>query len=430
MINPRLTVVLLALVALAVLAAPAEGSFTGLERIAPFTGTTSDAKSLSAPCPGNKRIISVGGDTTGSDGQVLLDELRPNASLTGAALHAAEDEDGTANAWYLQAFAICAPAPTGLELVSATSPVDSANKSVVATCPGSKKLLGSGAKITGGTRQVLLDGILPNQGLSNVTVNALEDEGAGTSANWSVTAYAICAPNMPGLQRIAATGPSDSTSPKIVAASCPVGKSVIGMGGTINSPNGQVALDALFPDASLSSASISAAEDGTGNTANWSLSAFAICAPTTQLTTVVPPGRGTSGGAGFEGTCPAGMLPAGVGGDITGGFGHMGLQRLVPGVSTAGQFRVATMSDPSATIENWVLEAQGVCTTAIAGQEVVAAASLADSVSAKSVTAACPAGKRVIGGGGSIGTSDFAHAANPHRSRPQQRADDGHRDWA
>ena len=131
------------------------------------------------------------------------------------------------------------------------------------------------------------------------------------------------------------------------------------MYGTINSPNGQVVLDSLFPDIAVTSANIAAAEDATGNSANWSLTAYAICASTTQLVTVTPPGRGTSGGAGFQGTCPAGTLPAGVGGDITAGFGRMGIQALRPGFGSANEWRTATMSDPSATIENWLLSAQG-----------------------------------------------------------------------
>ena len=204
------------------------------------------------------------------------------------------------------------------------------------------------------------------------------------------------------------TGPSSSTVSKVATADCPVGKSVIGLYGTINSPNGQVVLDSLFPNIAMTSANIAAGEDGTGNSSNWSLTAYAVCASTTELVTVAPPGPGTSGGAGFEGTCPAGKLPAGVGGDITGGFGRMGIQILRPGFSGPGDWRTATMSDPSATIENWSLAAQGMCTTAIAGQEVVAAASLAGSTPEQSVTATCPAGKRVIGAGGSIGTADFA----------------------
>ena len=174
--------------------------------------------------------------------------MRPNAALTNVTLHANEDKDGTAAAWYLQAFIICAAAPAGLELVTATSASSSVNKSVTATCPGGKRLLGSGAEIVGAFTQVLLDGQFPNPGLTAVTVNALEDE-TGTSGTWSLKAYAICANLITGLQRVAVTGATDSAAPKVATATCPGGKAVIGLGGSINSPNGQVVLDAVFADA-------------------------------------------------------------------------------------------------------------------------------------------------------------------------------------
>ena len=194
-------------------AGTADAALTGVVRVGPATATTSAAKGLTATCPAGTRVIGAGGDTTGANGEVLLDVMRPNAALTSVFLHANEDEDGTAAAWYLQAFIICAVAPVGLELVTATSAASSADKAVTAPCPGGKRLLGSGAEIVGAPSQVLLDGQVPNPGLTAVTVNALEDE-TGTSATWSIKAYAICADLIAGLQRVAVTGPTDSTAPK------------------------------------------------------------------------------------------------------------------------------------------------------------------------------------------------------------------------
>lgn len=289
--------------------------------------------------------------------------------------------------------------------MSALSPTTSSNKSVVATCPTGKLLLGSSAEITGAPGQILIDGLLPDTGLKSVTVNALEDESPGTSRNWSITAYAICAPKAAGLQRVVVAG-TPSSSAKVVVATCPTGKSVVGMAGTINSPNGQVVLDSLFPDLGVTNATIAANEDGTGNAADWSLTAYAICASTTVLV-APPPVHGTATGFGSSGNCPAGMVIAGVGGDIVGGFGRIGIQMLRP---AARQFQTIAMADPAASVENWSLASQGICSSAITGQEIVAVESLADSTAEKSVTAVCPAGKRVIGGGGSPGTVEFVTA--------------------
>ncbi len=386
-------------------AGPADAALTGFVRVSPFTATTSAAKSLTATCPAGTRVIGAGGDTTPGSGEVLLDVLRPNSALTSVTLHANEDADGTTANWYLQAFIICATAPVGLELVTATSASTSAGtRSVAATCPGGKRLLGSGAEILGAPSQVLLDGQLPNPGLTAVTVNALEDE-TGTSATWSIKAHAICADPIPGLQRVLVTGATDSVANKVVTAPCPAGKSVIGLGGTINSPNGQVVLDAVFPDLDMTNANISAFEDGTGNDATWSLTAYAICADSAQLKTRVVNRDGhLSSGVWTGAGCPAGQAASGVGGDLSGSLGRLGLHDLAPTSSSA---QVGALTHPFETQENWGLTVQAICTTPFPGQEVVSVASPSDSQEAKTATVTCPAGKRVLGAGAAIGDGNL-----------------------
>ena len=378
-------------------AGTADAALTGVTRVSPFTATTSAAKSLTATCPAGTKVIGAGGDTTPGSGEVLLDVLRPNAALTSVTLHASEDEDGTTATWYLQAFIICATAPVGLELVTATSASSSAGtRSVTATCPGAKRLLGSGAEIVGAPTQVLLDGQLPNPGLTAVTVNALEDE-TGTSASWSVKAYAICSDLIAGLQRVAVTGAIDSTASKVAIAPCPGGKSVIGLGGTINSPNGQVVLDALFADIAVSGANMSAFEDGTGNDATWSLTAYAICAVSAELATKTS-ARGTFSARADNVLCPAGRTPSGVGGDVTGGAGRVGLHVLFPQATSA---TVGVVVHPAQSFF-FGMTVQAICTTPFPGQEVVSVASQLDSQPAKLATVTCPAGKRVVGAGAAI----------------------------
>ena len=250
--------------------------------------------------------------------------------------------------------------------------------------------------------EVLIGGLTPSGSLDNVTVVAAEDE-SGTTASWSLTAYATCAPAPAGLQRVVATGPSDSTGTKVTSASCPTGKSVVGVLGTIIGTADQIVLDSLFQDIGLTSANIAAAEDLTGTSENWSLRAYAICVSTTVLATSSPVRQSGSGLINNR-TCPAGKLPAGVGGDMTAGFGRLGLHALRPGFPAPNEVLVGALVVPfSDVVSNWALSVQGVCTTALTGQEVVAASSLTDSASEKSVTASCPAGKRVIGAGGSVG---------------------------
>ena len=85
---------------------------------------------------------------------------------------------------------------------------------------------------------------------------------------------------VPGLQRITKTSVSNSSTSKTVAANCPVGKRVLGGGGTVTGGRGQVVLERLEPvqTATTDRFVVGAREDGTGYASNWRLTAYALCA--------------------------------------------------------------------------------------------------------------------------------------------------------
>ena len=134
--------------------------------------------------------------------------------------------------------------------VLTTSTLSSTDKSVAAVCPAGKRVLGVGGGVVSSDGQVLLDGLRPAADLTRVTVNALEDD-TGYTSNWGLTAYAICAAPVAGLERVSATSVIDSDGPKVHQLACPATKRVLSAGGEISSPNGQVVLDAIFPTADL-----------------------------------------------------------------------------------------------------------------------------------------------------------------------------------
>lgn len=125
--------------------------------------------------------------------QVVLDKVTPKADLTGVTATAVEDPTGFSDDWSMDALAICANPPPGLELVTTEGDPDSDRTAgVTATCPAGKNLLGTGADINGGSGQVSLDDVRPNDSLRTTTVTAIEDE-TGFAGDWSVNAHAICA---------------------------------------------------------------------------------------------------------------------------------------------------------------------------------------------------------------------------------------------
>jgi hypothetical protein len=85
-------------------------------------------------------------------------------------------------------------AVAGLQLVSVESLINSiAAKSATVSCPSGKKVIGAGGQInTAASGQVVLDEITPLPNLTGVSVVGVET-GGGTTSNWSVKAYAICA---------------------------------------------------------------------------------------------------------------------------------------------------------------------------------------------------------------------------------------------
>ncbi|MDG4766785.1 hypothetical protein O7632_22175 [Solwaraspora sp. WMMD406] len=165
----------------------------GLEYIGFQTGSNSDNyKAATATCSAGKRLISVGARTSNGGGNVVIDDLRPNSALTSATVTGYEDEAGYAGNWSLWSYGVCANPLPGLQLVSATSTVDSADKVVGANCPAGKRLHGLGAEITGGIGQAIHAGVYPDAALTSAVDIALEDP-TGIPGNWYTRAYAICA---------------------------------------------------------------------------------------------------------------------------------------------------------------------------------------------------------------------------------------------
>jgi hypothetical protein len=259
-------------------AASASAAVPGLQRITASSPTNSLNKLVNATCPVGKRLIGAGGDITGGGGQVVIDDLSPNPALTSVRVAAVEDQTGATAKWSVRAYAICADPVAGLQLISASVNSNSVTGSdVSAVCPAGKKVLGAGGELTAAGGQVVMDDILPDPALASVRVTGFED-GNGTASNWNVRAFAICANPLPGLQRIIATTVSNSVTGSRATAVCPAGKKLTGTGGDFTGALGEVVMDDITPSATLTSLTVTGAEDESGAAANWTVHSYAICA--------------------------------------------------------------------------------------------------------------------------------------------------------
>lgn len=277
----RLSAVLAALLVLAGAQVVAQVAGTGpaaavagrIRVVGPVTATdTTPTKFAVANCPSGTRVLGGGGWAFDNDaGKVHFTRLEPfhNTSLDTYIAEAAS-EPGFTGSWWLQAYAICAPAPAGLQIVTAsTTSASPTFTSTFADCPSGKKLLGTGGQIFGGGREVGLQRSGPDTGATRSLSTAREDAN-GYSGNWSLTVYGVCVNAISGTQVTSTTA-----SGSVTVTSCPSGSvHSVGGGGPFFDA-GPVFLTVLFPFSNGTGAEVAMS----GTPSSGITSANAICAP-------------------------------------------------------------------------------------------------------------------------------------------------------
>jgi hypothetical protein len=255
-----------------VFASPASAAVPGLQLVTATSAFNSvSPKSVIATCPANKRVIDAGGEITNGGGDVVMDLVRPGVSTV--LVRGDENHLAITRSWQVRAWAVCAFAPAGLQLVTATSAFNSASpKAVTATCPAGRSVIGAGGEIFNGGGDVAMDFVRP--GFSAVTVRGDEDHTAITRS-WQVRAWAVCAFAPAGRVLVTAVSAFNSVSPKVAFATCPAGRRAIGGGGEIFNGGGDVVMDLFRPGFSTVFAR---GDEHSVVTSSWSVRAWAICA--------------------------------------------------------------------------------------------------------------------------------------------------------
>jgi hypothetical protein len=153
-------------------------------------------------------------------------------------------------------------------------------RSPTAYCEYNNRLVGLGAAGPG-NGSVLFRGLIPRQGEATMPVGteaAAHEDLAGTTDNWSVVSYAVCAEPPEGLELVEAVSPASSSATRTWTADCPSGKRVLGAGGTITGGNGRVKVDEIRPNEGLTQVTVTASEDQDGTSSSWRVRAYAVCA--------------------------------------------------------------------------------------------------------------------------------------------------------
>jgi hypothetical protein len=258
-------------------ASPASAAFPDRETVAASSVSTSVDKGVTVSCPAGKRVVGSGADISGylaGRGAVVLDDVIPTSTTVTA--YAYEVEEGTSLSWAIRAWAVCGNTNGSMTTSSNVSATNSSSKDVTVTCPAGKVVLGTGASITGGRGEVVIDEIIPTT--TTVTAKALEDPtGGGYFDDWSIRAYARCGDEPGGRTIVSSTTTSNSVD-KGGSAPCPTGKVVFGGGFDIIGGAGETFIDDFIPtNASVLTFGMEHDDGSDDNGRDWSLRSYAIC---------------------------------------------------------------------------------------------------------------------------------------------------------
>jgi hypothetical protein len=391
----RAGVVVATVVALLSLAHAATAGVRGLE-LSPGPGLATGNPTGSAESQCSPGKMALGGGFAIS-WLMVIDDLRPLAGLPGYRVQGVKGEGAPAN-WTMTPYRRCAYPLPGQELVSSTSPFDSSNKQVTATCPTGKRLVGTGAEIHAGNGEVVIDGIVPDAGLTSLTAQGAEDQ-TGYSGVWGVTAHAICANPVQGLELIQTTEPPDIYG--YARLPCPYPKQVLGAGGDIVGATGEGRLlEMSGSQGGNAYAQFRVGPDADGISTPWSFTGYAICADVlTALGSTVPATSMNKDAP--SPSCPYPGLMTQGGGEITGALGEVAI-RNVDFHNGGDRVTVKAAENAPGTPASWGLSAQAICSPFFGLRSSNRAQSSENSTAVKSATASCAPDYRVLGVGGAV----------------------------
>lgn len=185
-----------------------------------------------------------------------------------------------------------APAVAGLKWVDSEDRPRSSQsvQTATASCGLQYYAIGGGAEIQYHDGEVRLTEMRPVLEIGVIDgvavpigsfVATAEEDDNGFSGDWTLKAFAVCAPASKISSYEIVNEQTDEPSSKTfqqIAASCGGGnRRAIGVGAKIHKANGQVGLQLVRTDAALGIARATAREDADGYADTWRLESYAIC---------------------------------------------------------------------------------------------------------------------------------------------------------
>ncbi|HST64500.1 MAG TPA: hypothetical protein VLM05_04865 [Mycobacteriales bacterium] len=228
-------------------------------------------------------------------------------------------------------------------------------KSARADCPAGKEVVGGGgapflsSSDFGTVRLIELRPVHNNNGPDGYVATAMA-LGAVPTGNWSLEADAVCADRVPGLYLAGGAGAVGSAPVQSAEAGCQAGEAVLGGGGLLRNPGFQADLRTVAPSATGDRFVVQGGEDVDGYANNWSVVAYAICAPRPagyEVISETSPSNPTDERKTITGRCPIGkhLTGPGVATDPT-SPGGIGLENLFPQPNLTASQALAEITQP------------------------------------------------------------------------------------
>lgn len=265
-----------------------------------------------------------------------------------------------------------ASAVTGLHRATGSSQVNSQSpKGAVAFCEEGENVVGGGGwvqAVGAGSRRLTLTHLVPGDfGARDGYAVTGSETTPGITDSWYVRAYALCAPatSLSGYRIVPSPPANPSRSPvQTTAAVCPAGQRVLGTGGAINNPGGQVALQVSRASGPGDIARVQAHADASGYDDPWSVTSYAVCVNPPSGYEVVygeSPQRASESEKFAVAECPGNKRVHGAGAAITSTApGNVALAVVSPLDDLDGVQALAVENTP--TSQNWdFIVAQAIC---------------------------------------------------------------------
>lgn len=254
--------------------------------------------------------------------------------------------------------------PGDIVVVTAQSFTNSVEaKGVFVNCPTNTRVLGGGGYIWNGARRVHLAAstpVLNDPSPDQWWAGGAEIRPTDYAASWRVHGYAICGPELPGLEYVQQESLVNSNSTRHQRVTCPGTKKLLSAGADILDDAGRVVLDDIAITSDLKNVDVWAVEREGDWSYSWSVRAYGVCVNSnavSNLNRVQATSFWSLNDKARTADC-GGQQVYGMGVVQAGSGGHTLLSSVVP-TDTDGN--VSAKADPTGAVDDWNITAQLVC---------------------------------------------------------------------